>query len=180
MKLSGQQWLSVALAVLAALSALLVLTTRNVPGTSERLERERNLLAVWNEDEIRRISFGAGGTSFRLERTGSGDARGFVLVAKEREDADGAAVDRLISGLGFATPVRRIDETGTLAAFRLDAPRAKLGITMGNTVFELALGKDAPSPAGAAYVSVARDEEPAALFVVPKDAAALFRMTADD
>ncbi|HEX6274509.1 MAG TPA: DUF4340 domain-containing protein, partial [Polyangiaceae bacterium] len=46
--------------------------------------------------------------------------------------------------------------------------------------FELALGKDAPSPAGAAYVSVARDEEPAALFVVPKDAAALFRMTADD
>jgi hypothetical protein len=180
-KLSGQQWLSLALAVLAALSAAVVVLTRDVPGTGERLDRSRNLLGVWREDEIRSVTFHAGRKSFRLER-GAGPettARRFALLAPEREDADGAAVDRLISGLGFATPLRRVDG-GEKAAFGLEKPVAALEIAMGETTLRVSLGKEAPSPAGAAYASVARDQEQAELFVIAKDVAALLLMTADD
>jgi hypothetical protein len=178
-KLSVQQWTSVAIAVLAALSVAVVVATRNVAGTSERLERERNLLSVWREEEVESITFRSGATSFRLERDAS-DARRFSLVAPGREQADGAAVDRLVAGLGFATPLRRVGKEGALASFGLEKAQVSVAIVLGETTWRLALGKEAPSPAGAAYASVARDDEPAEVFVVAKDIAALLRMTADD
>jgi hypothetical protein len=184
MKLSAQQWLSVALAVLALGSVAVVLVTRNVPSTSERLDRSRNLVGVWHADEIRSITLRSRERSFRLERAAPSngpapEARDFWLFAPDREEAAGAAVDRLISGLELSAPVRRLDG-GDLEALGLAKPAATLVVAMGETKLELWLGKDAPSPAGAAYAAVVRDGRPPELAVVPKDVAALFRMTADD
>ena len=186
MKLSGQQGLSVALVALALASALLVLFTRNVPGTSERLDRSRNLVAVFHEDEVRSVDVRSKAGTFRLERAEAGgqrtpgsDAGPAWLLLPEREVADPAAADRLLSGIGFAVPVRRL-ESGDLEAFGLAKPETTLALATGDTKLTLSLGKPAPAPAGAAYVSVSRDGGAAELAVVSKDVAALFRMTRDD
>ena len=109
MKLSGQQWGSLALSVLAAGSLLLVLVTKNLPSPTDAADRANNLIRQWRDDEVKRVTFASGGRSFRIERTGATpDEKGseWTLHAPDREPADGAAVDRLISGLGFATRVR--------------------------------------------------------------------------
>jgi hypothetical protein len=183
MKLSVSQWTSVGLAVAALCSVAVVLATRSKPGTTERAERERNLIAVWREDEIRSVSFTSGKKSFRLERTVGADASiekggGFVLQTKDPEPADAASVDRLISGLGMATPVRRVEDADRhLVA--MENPEAVLQIDMDGEKISLVLGKPAPSPAGASYVAVSIGND-MTLSVVSKEIAALLRMGPDD
>jgi hypothetical protein len=183
-KLSVQQWTSVGLALFALCSVAAVLVTQSTPGTSERAERSRNLIAVFRENEIEKLTFTSRGNSFRIERVkrdaaprANGDD--FELFAPEREPADGAAVDRVISGLGFATPVRRLT-AGERPTLGLDAPEVTLELRMGDSVLRLKLGKSAPSPAGAAYVEVTGAPGGDVLAVVSKDVAALLRSTPDD
>ena len=165
-KLSGQQGLSLALVALALASVAARALHEKRPGTSERLDRSRNLVAVFREDEVRSVEVRSKAGTFRLERAEAGeqrtpgsDAGPTWLLLPEREVADPAAADRLISGIGFAVPVRRL-ESGDLEALGLAKPEITLAIAMGDTKLTLSLGKAAPAPAGAAYVSVARDRRP--------------------
>jgi hypothetical protein len=184
-KLTVQQWTSFGLALLAVCSVAAVLLTRSAPGTTERTERARNLIPIFRESEVGKLTFTSRGKSFRLERVtrdgaaprANGDD--FELYAPDREPADGAAVDRVISGLGFATPVRRLDG-GDLAAFGLLTPEVTLDLAMGDSALRIALGKNAPSPAGAAYVKVTGAPGGDVLAVVSKDVAALLRFAPDD
>ena len=184
MRFSGAQWTSLGLAVLALCSVTLVLVTGSRPTTTEISERSRNLIAVWRDDEVRSLKFTGKGVDFRIERVGPPDAEpskedDFVLHAPAREPADGAAVDRLISSLGFATPVRRL-ENADPNALGLAKPDVTIEARTTRTTLRLSLGKSAPSPEGAAYVSVTHDESDAVFAVVSKEVAALFRMRADD
>jgi hypothetical protein len=182
-KLSASQWTSIGLAIVAVGSVAVVLATRSEPGTTERSERERNLIRIWREDEIQSVSFSEGKQSFRVERAAgaasSEKKSDFVLVANGREPADAASVDRVISGFGFATPVRRLDD-GNLAELGIATPEASVDIAMGESLVRLALGKNAPSPPGSVYVSVTERNEEPRLAVVSKEVAALFRTTPDD
>ncbi len=185
MKLSISQWTSIGLAVAALGSVAAVLATKSRPGTTERTERERNLIRVFREDEIRSVSFDSGKQSFRLERTpGTADASadkggGFVLQTKEREPTDAASVDRVISGLALATPVRRVEDKNP-GELGLEKPEVSLEVGMGESVVRLSLGKPTPSPPDSAYVSVVEQNEKPRFAVVTKEVAALFRMTPDD
>jgi hypothetical protein len=184
-KLSVQSWTSLGLAVLAVGSVAAVLLTRSAPGTTERIERSKNLIAVFRESEVDKLHFTSRGSAFRIERVKRGATAPranddeFVLFAPNREPADGAAVDRVISGVGFATPVRRL-EGGDRRSLGLDAPEVTLELAMGASVFRIALGKAAPSPAGAAYVEVTGVPGGDVLAVVAKDFAELLRSTPDD
>jgi hypothetical protein len=183
-KLSSAQWTSLGLAVLALCSVTLVLVTGSRPTTTELSERSRNLILVWRDDEVRSLKFSAKGVDFRIERLEAADAGpskedDFVLHAPEREPADGAAVDRLISSLGFATPVRRLEDAAP-NALGLATPEVTIEVRTKKTTLRLSLGKSAPSPEGAAYVSVKHDESEAVFAVVSKEVAALFRMRPDD
>jgi hypothetical protein len=180
-KLSGQQWSSIALLVLAVGSFVLVLVTRNFVGPMEASDRSRNLITniYWREDGVRSITVQSGGKDFRLERFEGDKAKrdlregDWTLYAPDREPADNAAVDRLLSGLGFAPRIRVVE--GDPETFGLTKPEARLDIEAVKAGVSLALGKPAPSPAGAHYVSVGGK-----LAVVSKEVVALFRMTPDD
>ena len=183
MKLAGSRLVNVALAVVALGSAAVVLATSQKPGTTELLERQKNLIGTWNDDDVRSVTFRGPKASFRLERSGNAAAAhtaqgDFELLAPEREPADAAAVDRLLSGLGLATFVRKL-EGDDRHALGFDAPEVTLEIDAGARKLSLALGKAAPAPEGAAYVALAGGPG-VPLSVVPKDVALLFRMTPDD
>jgi hypothetical protein len=183
-KFSSAQWTSIGLAVLALCSVTLVLVTASRPTTTEISERSRNLIAVWHDDEVRSLKFSAKGVEFRIERLEATDAEpskedDFVLHAPEREPADGAAVDRLISSLGFATPVRRLEDADP-NALGLAKPDVTIEVATTKATLRLSLGKSAPSPDGAAYVSVTHGENENVVAVVSKEVAALFRMRPDD
>jgi hypothetical protein len=166
---------SVALGVLALASLGVVFATGERPTTSELSERSRNLLAVWNEDEVEQLEFTSGSERASLTRTGED----FVLRAPKEEPADAAAVDRLLDGLGFATVLRRLD-TGNRDTLGLTKPRATWSVQMGARTYRIELGAAAPSPAGAAYVALSSDGAPAAYVVVGRETAALLNTRPDD
>lgn len=175
MKLGRAEIASLLLGAVALASVGAVFATRERPTTTEQAERSQNLLAIWHEDEIARLEFESGGERATLERQGED----FVLRSPKEEPVDGAAVDRLIEGLGFATALRRLDG-GDRAALGLAKPHATWNVRMGAHTFRIELGGDAPSPAGAAYVAVASDGGAATFAVVGRETAALLHTRPGD
>jgi hypothetical protein len=175
MKLGRTELSSLLLALVAIASVLVVLGTRHAPTTSELDARAKNLVPVWHEDEIRHIRLERDGAVLDLTRTNDG----FVVKTPAPEPADDAAAQKLVSAIGFLTPVRRL-EGSDVHAHGLDRPRAKLELDMGTRKYVLALGDEAPAPSGGVYVAldVAGSERLAA--VIPAEGAKLFATRADD
>src|SRR3954468_9575399 len=149
MKLGRTELSSLLLALAAIASVLVVLATRSAPTTTERDARAKNLVPVWHEDEISRIKLQRGHPVLELDPTHDG----FVLKTPTPEPADDAAAQKLVSGIGFLTPVRRLED-GDLHAHGLDRPRATLAFDMAGKKYVLALGDGAPAPTGAVYVAL--------------------------
>jgi hypothetical protein len=175
MKLGRTELSSLLLALAAIASVVLVLATRNAPTTSERDARAKNLLPVWHEDAIRRLSLEHDGSTFSLERTSDG----FRLLTPESEPADDAAAHKFVSQIGFLAPVRRL-EGGDLHSHGLERPRATLRLEMGEQKLVLVLGDDAPGPAGGAYVALDGSGSARLGAVISAEAVKLFRTRADD
>jgi hypothetical protein len=175
MKLGRTELSSLLLALAALASVLVVLGTRHAPTTTERDARAKNLVPVWHEDELSRILLKRGDSVLELDRTGDG----FVVKTPAPEPADDAAAQKLVSGLGFLTPVRRL-EGGDLHAHGLDRPRATLAFDMGDKKYVLALGDDAPAPKGGAYVALDGGGAGRIAAVVPAEGAKLFATRTDD
>lgn len=175
MKLGRTELSSLLLALAAIASVLVVLATRSAPTTTERDARAKNLVPVWHEDEISRVRLERGDSVLELERTSDG----FVVKTPSPEPADDAAAQKLVSGIGFLTPARRL-EGRDLHAHGLDRPRATLAFDMGGKKFVLALGDDAPSPSGAAYVALDGAGASRIAGVVPAEGAKLFATASDD
>src|SRR6185503_11892977 len=148
------------IAAALALVGVVIATTGRVT-TSEQEARPNNVLAAFREDEISKIERDTAGKKLVLERRPSGDAgdSSWFLLEPIGEEADVYAVEKLSGSLEFATWVRRI-KPGEVdrAAFGLDAPRWVMRIDMGKIHYRLALGKDAVSPPGSAYLEVSGDE----------------------
>ena len=175
MKLGRTELSSLLLALAAIASVLVVLATRNAPTTTERDARAKNLVPVWHEDEINRIELRRGDSVLELGRTSDG----FVVKTPAPEPADDAAAQKLVSGIGFLTPVRRL-EGADVHAHGLDQPRATLAFDMGARKYVLALGDDAPAPAGAVYVALDGAGTSRVAAVIPAEGAKLFATRTDD
>ena len=175
MKLGRAELSSLGLAAAAVTSVLAVLATQKTPTTGERDARAKNLLPVWHADEIRRIELRAKSGSVTLER----DHDDWTVHTPEPEPAEDAAVTKLVSAVGFATPVRRL-EGADLASHGLNHPRATLTLEMGGEKLVLSLGDDAPAPAGGAYVALDGGGAARTGGVVSADVAKLFATTVDD
>jgi hypothetical protein len=175
MKLGRTELSSVLLALVAVASVFAVLGTRSTPTTSERDARAKNLLPVWHEDEVQKLELDHDGSSFKLERTSDG----FRVYTPDAEPADDAAAQKLLSGLGFLTPVRRL-EGSDLRAHGLDHPRATLRLQMGKDKLTLLLGDTAPAPAGGAYLALDGSGPNRVGGVVNAESVKLFATRADD
>jgi hypothetical protein len=176
-KLGQRELVSVALALLALVSVAAVLFTRNAPTTAEKDARASNLLASFREEDVERLELRRGSSVTVVER--GADGTSYSLRAPSPEPADAAAVERLIDGLGFATPLRRLGAADP-TPLGLSSPRATLVLVMGGKTARLSLGKAAPAPTGAAYVGVSGDGVTAFSAVVSREVAALLETTADD
>jgi hypothetical protein len=176
-KLRGRELVNVALAVLALASVAAVVLTRNAPTTAEKDARASNLLAAFREEEVERLEFRRGPNVTVVER--SSDGASYLLRGPSPEPADAAAVERLIDGLGFATPLRRLGTTDP-GPLGLTSPRATLVLVMRGKSTRLSLGKAAPAPAGAVYVGVSGDGITPFSAVVSREVAALLETTAND
>jgi len=175
LKLGRSELASVVLALVAIASVFVVLGTRHAPTTAERDARAKNLLPVWHEDELRHLELHAGADTLSLDRSGDG----WTVRAPEPEPADDAATRKLVNGLAFMTPVRRL-EGGDLRTHGLEHPRATLALEMGGSHLVLSLGDDAPAPAGAAYVALDGAGSERTGGVVPAESVKLFATRTDD
>src|SRR5262249_44511748 len=135
----------------------------------EREWRKRNLLPAYRRAEISELVIQAGDSTTRVTRRRD-DGGADLFYLDDGALADQTAVDKTLSTLEFATPERRLEGAQERHALRLDAPRLVITLTMGAIHDRIAIGGQAPAPAGAVYASVQGDGidgEP--IVVLPRD-----------
>jgi hypothetical protein len=176
-KLGTRELVSIRLAVVALASVAVVLLTRDAPTTAEKDARASQLLTAYREEDVERIELRQGAKTAVVER--GADGASWSLGGSAPELADAAAVERLLDGLGFATPVRKLGAAEP-APLGLTDPRATLVLSMRGRTTRLSLGKSAPAPSGASYVGVSGDGITPFSAVVSRQVAALLETTADD
>jgi hypothetical protein len=176
-KLGSRELVSIGLSLLAVVSVVVVLLTRDAPTTAEKDARASHLLAAYREEDVERIELRQGKKAVVVER--GADGTSWSLGGASPELADAAAVERLLDGLGLATPLRKLGaaDPGPLG---LEAPRATLMLSLRGRTTRLILGKGAPAPFGASYVGVSGDGITGFSAVVSRQVAALLETTADE
>jgi hypothetical protein len=146
---------SISVAVLAVLlGGYLYLVDRDRVTTTESDARKRNLLRAFRRAEITEIVVEDPSDTVRVVRRGD-DAGDTMYFLGSGEVADQVAVDKLLGVLEFATAERRLEGDVDRRAMGLDAPRARVTVSMGALTYRLSIGAPAPAPAGAAYAEVA-------------------------
>lgn len=172
-----EQWLAASLALLAAVGVGAVVATSHDITTSEQRSRPGNLFSAFYESEVARIEitrFGDESSSVVLERppaprTDADSERPWRLVEPIVEEADVAAVKRLLTALRHAAWVRRASTDASRSALGLDSPWAALRVTMAAASYELRVGKESPRPAGSRYVEISGEGVPnAGIYVVAR------------
>ncbi len=179
MKLGAASITSVAVAVAAVASSIVVIGTRHRATTSETDARAKNLLPVWRENEIERIEL-ENAAAFTLERrAGDGGEKAWYLRSPVAEPADAEAVEKLVAELGFATPVRGTDQPAAALGITPKSPTIELW--SGATHYRLRLGREVSPPEGAHFLELEGEGAPGAgSFVVTRETAALFASSASD
>ena len=164
--------------VLAALGAVAyAYLDRDHVTESEKTQRASNVFSAWRREELSRIAIDHDGEHIVLERTkdDAGDPEWRMRAPYPSEKANQEAIDKLTSVLEFASVVRKVDASTPATATKLDAPRAHGEIAMGALAYRFALGGDAPTPAGAAYLRV----DDLGTVVVTRDVATALLQTSD-
>jgi hypothetical protein len=140
---------------LGAGAAVFVLD-RGAVTTDEAQQRKKNLLAAFRPDEITAVEIAAHGQKATLERKGP-DAlgqRSWAIVADgARFPVDEQNVDQYLGTLEFAVYQRIVDATAVdRKAMGLDAPRARIALSMGPQSARVLVGGAAPD--GGVYAEV--------------------------
>ena len=131
--------------------------------TGETSARQQNLVPAFRRAAFTELTIEQNGQSVRIvSRTG--DAGEAVYYLGDGELADPPAVDKVLGALEFATVERRLEGKQDKLQLGLDAPRLKVTLVMGGLTFRLAVGSDAPAPAGSAYA-----ESDGAVVVIARD-----------
>jgi len=168
-KPSSGTLLSIGMVVLACASTLLVFTTRDLAGTNDTAERGQNLLASFRSEDVTRLELIASGPKLAIERgpEASGSAQ-FRLVEPVKEIADPAPVDKFLSALGNARALRPVEQGPSPTALGLQKPALRVSVQTAKRSYQLALGGNAPTPAGARYLQISVDHEAPKVMVVAK------------
>ena len=154
---------TIVLVVLAVALAIYAYRDRKSISDSERRDRQTDVFPAYRRQDVSRVEVTQAGIKTSLERRTVGDAGDLEwwMTSPLLEQADAAAVDKLLGDIEFAGIVRKVDPG--VATF--DAPRVTGTLSMGSLVYRFALGGEAPTPKGAAYFRV----EGEGTFVVSKD-----------
>lgn len=144
---------SIGLTIAAAGALAYAYLDRGSVTESEKKAREGSVFGAWRREALTRIVVDRGGEHIVLERSkdDAGDAE-WWMRAPLVERADDETCDRLASAFELASVVRKV--AGDVHAPGFDAPRAQGEIDMGAVTYRFALGGDAPTPAGGAYLRV--------------------------
>jgi hypothetical protein len=142
------------LIVMATLgSAYAYLVDRGAVSDADRAARPSDVFPSFRLDEVRRVRLVHGPDELVLER--QGDATSTWTVTSpgrpQKQAADPAAVDVLLRELELA---RRVRDMKNGQAAGLSNPRVRGQVTVGQLQYEFALGDDAKTPPGAAYMNL--------------------------
>jgi len=168
-KVSSGTLVSIALLALACVSTVAVFVTRDVVSTGESDRRDNNLFSAFSSEDVTRLSLLTTGPKLVLERSaGTSGSAQFQLVAPVKELADPASVDKFLSTLQSAHALRPVEPGMPASTQGLDKPALRVSVQTKHRSYELALGGNAPTPAGARYVKVSVESGPAQVFVIEK------------
>jgi hypothetical protein len=144
---------SIGLTVAAAGAFAYAYLDRGSVTEAEKKTREGSVFVAWRREDLARITLDQGGEHIVLEKTkdDAGDAEWWMRAPLE-EKADAEASDKLASAFELAAVTRKVADDVKIPG--LDPPRARGEIAMGSVKYRFALGGDAPTPAGAAYLRV--------------------------
>jgi hypothetical protein len=141
----------IALVVLAAgAAAYAYLVDRRSVSDAERAARRSDAFPSFRVEDVRRLELAQGAESLVLERN-EGATATWTMTSPRRDRADATAVDVLLRELEMATRVRDVQSGDALG---LDTPRVRGRVTIGSLDYRFALGGNAPTPEGAAYMRV--------------------------
>ncbi len=145
---------SIALVIAAAGAIAYAYVDRGSITESEKTARASNVFSAWRREDLTRIALDHDGTRIVLERTkdDAGDPE-WQMRAPLAEKANQEAVDKLASVLEFASVLRKVDPSAA-GTTKLDTPRVRGEVAMGAVTYRFALGGEAPTPEGAAYLRV--------------------------
>jgi hypothetical protein len=144
---------SIGLTVAAAGALAYAYTDRGSVTEAEKKTREGSVFVAWRREDLARITLDHDGEHIVLERVkdDAGDAEWWMRAPLD-EKADPETSGKLAAAFEFAAVSRKVE--GDVKVPGLDAPRARGEIVMGPLTYRFALGGDAPTPAGAAYLRV--------------------------
>ncbi|HEY4158890.1 MAG TPA: DUF4340 domain-containing protein [Polyangiaceae bacterium] len=174
MKLGRSQLINLVVLLASLGSVLAVWLTRSAPTTGELAARSPRLLVAWRPEQVSRLELGGSGQQIVLERQPAldGGLADFQLSKPVHETADAAAVEKLLSALGNANVLRRVEDGADKKSLGLDPPSRVIDIQMGPIAYHLRLGGAAPAPAGARYLdAVAEGASSPGLVLIDKAAA---------
>jgi hypothetical protein len=152
------------LIVMALGSLVAVIVTRHTVTSAELMQREQNLLQVFDEHSVTRIA-AEGSERFEMIREGAGSNE-FKLIEPVEERAKIERVSSLLGSLRFASFLRKVEQPQS-EALGLQQPRWVLHVDHGDVRYRLRLGAASVSPPGSSYLEVTGENVPGkGVFVV--------------
>jgi hypothetical protein len=145
------------LIVMALSSVVAVILSRHRVTSAELMQREQNLLQVFDEHSVSRIAV-EGTERFEMIRESAGSDE-FKLVEPIEERAKIEKVSSLLGSLRFAAFLRKVAEPQG-EALGLQKPRWVLHVDHGDAHYRLRLGAASASPPGSSYLEVTGENVP--------------------
>ena len=130
------------------------LVDRSHVSDADRAARSTDVFPSFRVEDVREVELTHGAETLVLDRVldrrTAGDGS-WTMTSPRRDPTDAVAVDALLRELATATRVRDVSAGD---ARGLDAPRVTGTVALGSLRYQFALGSDAVSPEGAAYMRV--------------------------
>jgi hypothetical protein len=141
------------IALAGAGSAYALLVDRTVVSDADRAARPSDVFPSFRLERVRRVKLTQGKEELVIERDNDDGAPWTLTSSRhaKKETADPATVDVLLRELELA---RRVRDVAPDQARGLAVPRVRGDVTVGAVDYSFALGDDAPTPAGSAYMEL--------------------------
>jgi len=168
MKLERSLLVNTLIVVLALGSGAALFITRERPSTSERAERENNLLSRFPRADLRRVAVKSEQGSFTLERVAADAGAPAWQLRSDASATDAEATEGLLRSLEMGGFLRKFTETDSDTQLGFDKPKLELMLSFGFGDVLIRVGKPAATPADASYIEI-RDGTDRRVGVVRKD-----------
>lgn len=151
-------WVNGLIVALSLGSLGLLWATRDVPSTSELLQREHKLLPTFRRDEVSALQLSEGKQELLLERsTKPGESGEFRIVKPWPERADIGTLNQFLGALDLASALRPASDVDDARAGLGPDSARRIRLTMAGKPLQIELGAAAPAPSGARYAAALLD-----------------------